>query len=134
MRRHFTALLLLALGACSSSTSAESGGSEVVVELGKTAAIDDTGVTVGLRSVEDGRCPTNVLCFTQGNARIGLELNFAGLPGASGELNTDNGMGARQLTFRFLSITLEDVEPYPVYQQPPAHPYRARLRWSYLRD
>lgn len=129
------ALLAAAVGAaCTGSTEPRPlpTGSEVILELGKSAQLDGTGITVTFTSVEDSRCPTGAQCIWEGNGHVALEVRSAGGAPTTGELNTHPSY-PNDLTYRYVRLALAELDPYPTLTANKVE-YRAHLRWSYLPD
>ena len=120
---------LVFLSACSKSPAASTtSANEVLLELGQRAVLTgDIGVRF-TKVVEDSRCPANVVCIWEGNARV--ELTFDGPEADS--LNTNGSSGPRSLTHKYLRLELVNLEPYPGTGS--TDPLRVRLRWGYLPD
>jgi len=47
---------------------------EIELKYGTTKFIDDSGLSITIDSVRDGRCPVPMLCFWQGNAKVTFKL------------------------------------------------------------
>ncbi len=117
--RFFTALAgLVAVPACASVDSIIIAEPDVAFSLpvGKTAGIAGSTTRLTFRQVrEDSRCPTNVVCVWEGDAKIEL------LPvrdGAAGQgvilsLHTPNEAQVGDLFVRFVGLT-----PYPATPEP----------------
>ena len=135
MTRGALAALMLTLAACDGSTSPQPAptSQEVILELGKSAALDGSGITVGLQLVEDSRCPTSGVCVWEGNGRVTLQLRDANGVEISAQLNTHPSY-PRSLVFRYVNIELTALDPYPLYFTANRVDYQAHLRWSYLPD
>lgn len=134
MRRVVAVALALALAACNGPTEPvpAPSGTDIILELGQSARIPGTTITVALRSVNDYRCRGDVVCVWEGNASIVLDLSEADGPEISGELNTHPDY-PRALTFRYVHLELTALDPLPTATRPVVI-YRAHLHWSVLRD
>ena len=116
--RAMTILPVLALAACASSQPRNAAqpttaalGREVVLNFGESVHIEN-GVALEFTTLaEESRCPKNVVCVWEGNARI---LLTARSPGATRvlELNT-NSQYANSARFESCRIELRRLEPYP---------------------
>jgi hypothetical protein len=110
-------------------------GQEVLVAVGDTVSLGETGLRVGFHSVKnDSRCPIDVVCITAGFAEIQLDLKR---PGGADEVGLlavgHSGTTPRSLVFNGYLIELVALDPEPVSsQQNPA--YQARLRYRFLPD
>lgn len=84
-------------------------GDEFEITPGKTVGTDDRRVALKLVEVNDSRCPSDVICFWQGEAIINFELNYNGITNFT--LSTVFNPAD---TIKNLSIRLVSVEPYPI--------------------
>ena len=131
---------LAALPACAGPSSnginsQQLPAQEVVVAVGDTVTLGNTGLRVGFSSVmSDSRCPVDVVCVTAGFAEIMLDLKR---PGGADEVGLlavgHSGTTPRSLVFNGYLIELVALDPEPVSnrQHPP---YQARLRYRFLPD
>jgi hypothetical protein len=133
--RTLTAVLALTLAACGSGdpddkvtagpTSA-SPGQEYILGYAETLRLQG-GVTLEFTTLaEDSRCPSNVTCVWEGNARILVTMTTA--HGSSVlELNTSSRFAARA-TFDGYLVEFRKLEPVPVAGAPTgASAYEATL-------
>lgn len=97
----------------------------------ETAELDDGNLDVWFESlVEDSRCPSDVVCFWEGRARIDLVIRIDSEPTRLLQLTLQGGSGnggnpSRAAGYLF---TLEDLTPYPVSTESPSPSlYRALL-------
>src|SRR6185503_3906190 len=96
----FALTLLPLIGAChrgvvdvpaTPSVSAELGR-EFEIKVGQSARLTGSATTVTLRAVtEDSRCPIDVVCIWQGNAKTVLEVR-TGEDGPSSEVSLNTGV------------------------------------------
>jgi hypothetical protein len=96
--------------------------------LGRSVRIDGTALRVSFTGVlEDGRCPADVLCVWQGNARVALVIAVPDRADTALVLNT--GVEPTRAEVAGYRVHLEELLPYPIAGAP-ADPraYRARLR------
>lgn len=128
-RHHTYALLLVVLFSASGcellSFNARSGGDEKVVSLanpvevgyGDTVEIEETGLRLRFYEVEESRCPTDVTCVWEGEAKVFLEAERGGqeisvkltIPGRV-NASTGNGPEAEVLGHR---VKLVKLTPHP---------------------
>jgi len=127
--RLFTALaVLVALPACASVDSIIIAQPDVAFSLpvGKTAGIAGSTTRLTFRQVsEDSRCPTNVVCVWEGDAKIELLPVRDGTLGQSVilSLHTPNEAQVGDLVVRFVGLA-----PYPATPDPSsARQYVAEL-------
>jgi len=130
-------LLAVALAGCGSAATEPESGSfvmkngDLVIGLGESTTV--AGLTITFRDVlEDSRCPRDVVCIWEGNARVQLDLSRSGGPEASILLNTTQ---PRVVVFGAQRVELADVTPYPDTRVRFARSaYRVRLRAPFLPD
>ena len=118
--RAATALLLLTLTACGGSGDSDTGDNyldnpplwnEYTIGYLKTINLAE-GVSLEFTAVEeDTRCPTNVQCVAQGNARIVI-TTFTPRGQQIVRLNTDNQLPISAL-FDFYGVELRNLDPKP---------------------
>jgi hypothetical protein len=118
--------LIGALGACSRATSAPADGTnqELVLAVGESARVAST--TIQLITVEDSRCPSDLVCITGGD--VAIVLAFTGY----GDARTDTlrlNATPRTASYGGLVFQPTDVTPYPKSQLPSA-PKSLTLRVS----
>ena len=108
---------------------------EVLVAVGDTVQLGDSGLRIGFRSVRsDSRCPIDVVCITAGFAEIQLDLKRPGGADEVGLLAVGySGTTPRSLVFNGYLIELVALDPEPVSTHPNPT-YRARLRFRFLPD
>lgn len=134
--RRIVLIPLLALAACSYSTvEAEPALEEpFTLEPGEVVGVADTGVRVRLVGVpEDSRCPTDVVCVWEGDARVVVEVETAGDPARSYALHTSGAAagGSRTVEVGGYVLGLVDVTPEPHSERRiDADEYRVTLRLS----
>jgi hypothetical protein len=109
---------LLALPACASVDSIIIAEPDVAFSLpvGKTAGVAGSTTRLTFRQVrEDSRCPTNVVCVWEGDAKIELLPVRDGTVGQSVilSLHTPNEAQVGDLFVRFAGLT-----PYPATPDP----------------
>jgi hypothetical protein len=99
------------------------------VTLGERASVEG-GLSVHFLSVvEDSRCPADVVCVWEGNARIVLELEAEGEVPGRRALDTNPGF-TTEARFASFEVGLLSLEPYPLSESPMNEPYRATLTVS----
>jgi hypothetical protein len=115
---------LLAVGACSNSVADPPAADSVAVQLGRefelkmnqTGTVD--GVRLTLRGVpEDSRCPIDVVCVWEGNARAVLEVR-AGANGEPTTINLNTSLAPQEATVLGLRVRLNGVLPAPRSSEP----------------
>src|SRR5687767_9249594 len=109
---------LLAVPACASVDSIIIAEPDVAFSLpvGKTAGVSGSTTRVTFRQVrEDSRCPTNVVCVWEGDAKIELLPVRDGTVGQAVvlSLHTPNEAQVGDLSVRFVGLT-----PYPATPDP----------------
>lgn len=100
------------------------------LRIGETAVLDDGGITLALLDIpEDSRCPVNVVCVWQGNARLAMRATVGG-EAHRFALNTAIGVvGPGEAVVGGYLVELLEVDPRPVAGEPIPRPaYRALLR------
>jgi len=122
MRAALSTLLALAITACGGGDKKAAGDpyldapplwNDYVLGFGETINLRES---VGIEFVdvlEDTRCPTNLMCVDQGNARVlvrGLTPRGTFLM----QLNTNQTLPFAAL-FDYYGVQLRKLEPYPVY-------------------
>ena len=119
LRLFFTALAaLVTLQACASVDSIIIAEPDVAFSLpvGKTAGVAGSSTRLTFRQVsEDSRCPTNVVCVWEGDAKIELLPVRDGTVGLAVvlSLHTPNEAQVGDLVVRFVGLT-----PYPATPEP----------------
>ncbi len=144
--------LLLLLAACSIVDPADdaaldeeprfSEGSEevVVVQEGQRVAVPSFEATLTfVEKAEDSRCPSNVVCFWEGEAKILLEFalngqapvsfEMAGFVGPDGHDQAGQGLTHEAFGLRF---TLLRLDPYPLVDVEQTDPVTATIRVEVL--
>jgi len=120
--------VLVTLPACASVDSIIIAEPDVAFSLpvGKTAGVAGSTTRLTFRQVrEDSRCPTNVVCVWEGDAKIELLPVREGAAGQSVilSLHTPNEGQVGDLFVRFVGLT-----PYPATPEPSSPPqYVAEL-------
>ncbi len=130
MKLTLTALLLIGLlvGCSSDSGSQQDAAADkaaaapnetsVALEVGESLAVPALGATIGFDTVlEDSRCPVDVECVWEGNARVGLRLVSDELD-EDFELNTSEQGGATSFLAAGYAISIEKLEPKPTSTTP----------------
>ena len=96
-------------------------GGEFTLALGQSVDFTQKGVIINFDKVlEDSRCPMNVRCVWEGNARIAVEvMEFGGdsraidVTGSTLELNTSSRFATRERYGDFV-VELRGLEPMPI--------------------
>lgn len=84
---------------------------EFQLRFGQTAILSDNGLSIKFLSVgEDSRCPEEVRCIWEGNARIAIQVAHSGFA-----LNTT--LEPKEVTHSGYVVRLISVNPYPKYGQ-----------------
>jgi hypothetical protein len=131
------ALLLAFAAACSDSspTSPDDPNGPVNAQLGQpfqvpvsgAATIRPTGVTVTFLAVPaDGRCPTGVNCFWEGEALLDLRLRRGGTQ-TEVQLTTLGSAPGNVARFDGITLRVVDLLPHPQNESGPERLYRATL-------
>ncbi len=133
MRGLITLLLALAATGCAQIPPLESRveaplDAVFTLQVGQHAVIEDTPLRLRFVSVpEDSRCPVDVDCVWEGDARVHLLLSFA--DSAAQTLDLHTGLQPRFEFVRGYRITLERLEPAPHSEaRIPQERYAADLR------
>jgi len=101
---------------------------DFTLRMNQSANIQAAGLTVTFRSVlEDSRCPTDVVCIWQGNARVVLDI--ADEKGEISSIKLTRGAEprialAKRYKLRFVSLAPESYEGVSI----PASDYTITLR------
>lgn len=103
-------------------------GDPFVLRIEQSATIAGTPLRLEFEEVlEDSRCPADVTCVWQGNARLRLAASVRGEEPVQVELNT--GLEPRAATAHGFEIALEQVQPTPASARSiAASDYLATLR------
>jgi len=106
----------LAMAACGNKVATPSGekiplGREFTLAVGQSAVVGD-GVRLTLKSVtDDSRCPVDVTCVWEGDAKVSVEL-ITPSPRAEHELHT-TGRESHEAKHGAYRVTLVKLEPAP---------------------
>jgi hypothetical protein len=117
------------LVSCASSLTQVVPGPEFELEPGKTVQLSGTGVRVTLlETVNDSRCPLDVVCVSAGDAEV--RLSVVG-EGEDRTVSLHTMQEPRSATVGAVRLELTGLAPSPrsTVTMPPAE-YRARIRWS----
>jgi hypothetical protein len=124
----------LAVGACGGTASNDSDPiapsivgdtARVQLAIGQSTEIDGVRITFAEVS-EDSRCPSDVDCVWQGNARVVLTVAGAGSTPTIG-LNTT--LEPVEVRIGGFNVSIESLTPYPVSTAPiDRDAYRVKLR------
>jgi hypothetical protein len=110
-------VLILLIGCTASTPKIEARlGQEFSLHIGETAAI--TGENISLKFLEligDSRCPKDVQCIWQGEARCMLEISKTDVPSSASQLEiTTLGFSGQPATVMYEAYKIAfRVEPYP---------------------
>ena len=111
------AAVLLALAATGAAADAVVGA-PFELAVGQSVKVGD--VTIGFTAVaSDSRCPIGLYCFWEGDAACNLWADADESERAELVVHTSDYFG-RKVTYDKLEIQLIALDPYPVYQSPPA--------------
>ncbi len=112
-----TILLLgtLLLCGCKSSSGPVSPklGEEFSMKVGESVTLQDGGAVISVQSVEDSRCPVNLMCFWAGIARVSCKLSD--IPFALSIYSE-----AVDTLLSGYRVELTSVDPWPTAQSTPA--------------
>ena len=101
----------------------------VTLHVGETVVVNHVDITFNA-VLEDSRCPVDVTCVWEGNARIelGVGPGFGG-DGPTIQMILNTSLGLREGEAWGQRITLVDVRPAPVSTEPiPADAYEVDLK------
>ena len=134
MRRLFAAAL--AAGVFASCGKVPAGpssdpipvGREFTLAVGQSTLVDGSALRLTLMAVtDDSRCPTDVQCVWEGDARVSVTVASTDLPRTSYELHT-SGRFAQEAAHGLYRVRLVQLHPTPRSGASiPAGEYRARL-------
>lgn len=129
------ALALWVWAACGESTgpagapaqSLISQPTRVVVHFGQEVQVEGSVLRLSfVRVLEDSRCPADVTCVWEGNARV--EVGIAAGMGPTFPLQLNTAIAPKFAEWRGVRVTLLDVRPYPTSRQPiPSDEYTIEL-------
>lgn len=115
-------LAMLAFAGCTAKPTVQPIAQPVVLRTtaAQKTALTDTGLKIELVSLEDSRCPRNVICIVAGTAVVKLKLS-QGTDSADLTLEYTHELGPDKTSGKTLgcTITVTNVEPYPDTSQPP---------------
>ena len=107
-------------------------GDTLLINYGETINLQDGKSWVKFVDVEDSRCPNNVVCFWEGNAKAQF-IYYDGESEKSFYLNTQ---GSQQMlsesVISDLYFSLVSIDPYPDGSNVPGEGYSARIYIQYL--
>jgi hypothetical protein len=84
------------------------------LKVGECGTIESSDVVIRvLTVVDDSRCPTDVTCVWEGNARVSMEYQIGGGTAIPFELNTHNTM-QQSIDVGLYNVSLVDVKPHPL--------------------
>lgn len=119
---------LAMLGCVSNPPALPSGPVNARVVLAPGEAADVPGAAIGVRFesvINDSRCPGDATCIQAGSATIRISV----LPSGGGLVSYDVTTSNAPARHADLTITLENLAPYPFVSRPTApSDYRATLR------
>lgn len=135
MLRRLFLLLSLAVLSCGRASTVEPPGTVALggtfpLRVGQTVRVEGEPLHLRFDAVlEDSRCPGDVVCVWEGNARLRLLLGSAAPPSQPVELNT--ALEPRTASAPGYRVELERLEPQPRSSGPIAQrAYTAHLRVS----
>ncbi len=92
----------------------------VLLHFGQEVAVEGSALRVSfVRVLEDSRCPADVTCVWEGNARV--ELGIAAGTGPTFSLQLNTAISPKSADWRGVRVTLLDVRPYPTSRRPIPH-------------
>ena len=128
IRSSVAAALVLAAVACSDGPTAPTPVNQrFTLAPGESAQVPDAGVSVRFDGVTgDARCPGDALCILGGDAVVHVVV-LEGLSVFAYELHTGS---LQRVRHGDLTLSLEDLQPYPFSSLGPIAPadYRATIR------
>ena len=86
-------------------------GQPFTLSVGQTARIGLLRITF-VRVLEDSRCPIDVVCVWQGNAKVQLALTRLGQLGRRVSLNST--LNPTEIRFKKFLVSFVDIQPAPV--------------------
>jgi len=95
-------------------------GQPFSLAAGEFASVGELPLLVHFGSIlMDSRCPSDVVCFWEGEATARVNLGIPGEEATSVELHTQlSPLGPSEAEFAGHVITLRRVDPYPSVEQP----------------
>lgn len=127
-RASLTAVLLsMAIGCAGGPTAPSAVDHRFTLAPGESAQVVEAGVSVRFEGVTgDSRCPGDAVCILGGDALVRVTVQ-SGSSTRAYELHTGSLQPVR---LDHLTLSLEDLQPYPFSSLPPipAAEYRATLR------
>lgn len=108
----FPIVAILLSGCDDILTSQYPYGEEFVLQYGQRALIGGESLIRFHRVSEDSRCPSDVTCVWEGNAKADLELRVSGYGPVRFSLNTHMSF-PRDTVINGVRVQLLDVMPYP---------------------
>ena len=128
IRSSIASALVVAAIACSDGPTAPTPVDQrFTLAPGEMAQVSDAGVSVRFDGVTgDSRCPGDALCILGGDAVVHVAV-FEGSSVFAYELHTGSLQPVRHAE---LTLSLEELQPYPFSSLPPIEPadYRATIR------
>src|SRR5688572_2462617 len=131
MKRFLTAVLLLAVAACSTNGATDadadataaiaaalaSGPIEVTLRAGEYKRVAGEQLGVGFtRVVEDSRCPIDAVCVWMGDGVAEIELAAGG--GRTGKIELHTSLEPKSQIWNGAKITLLELAPAPRAAEP----------------
>jgi len=118
--RHLTRVSILFALACSPAPAGPNtqwdGTDVIALRYGESIVVPGTVLEVGFQALlADSRCPSDVVCVWEGEGRVELGVTLGDGPTMPVELNTG---GPRSTTHGGYTITLVELDPYPVSTRP----------------
>jgi len=116
---------LAALAGCGSSTGPDvdlegalvTVPVEVTLRFGDDLVVDGTVLRMSFAAVlEDSRCPSDVTCVWEGNAKVEIGIGAGTGPTHALQLNTS--LDPRAVEWNDVLVTLLEVTPHPVSDVP----------------
>ena len=136
VRKMICVAALAALAGCGSTTGPDVDfeGSfvttplEFTLQFGEDRIIEGTVLRMSFAAVlEDSRCPSDVVCVWEGNAKVEIGIGAGTGPTSALQLNTS--VEPRTVEWNDVLVTLLEVTPPPVSDVPIADAdYTVRLR------
>jgi hypothetical protein len=117
--------------ACATSTGAVRPiGLNQETELAPGQSVQSGALRVTFTKVDgDSRCPADVVCVWEGDARVRIDVSEQPGDPVARELHTSGSAGPSEITYGGFAIELVRLTPQTHSQQPiPAQDYRVVLR------
>ncbi len=88
-------------------------GEEFSMKVGQQVTLQDGGATLSVESVEDSRCPVDMMCVIAGSAKVSCTLSGVSFALSFYQAAVDTSLSG-------YDVRLTSVEPWPTAQRSPA--------------